>query len=186
MNNLHFGDEEQVAANSEVSIPRVQIRPIGEILREADLVSAYQLDLALQDRENFPHLRLGEIMAMRGWIDPRTADFFVEDWSQIVRDENRQPIGYYLVKSALLQPEQIETILEEQKNTGIRFGTIAVMQGLLKSTTLDFFLMSLYPQELATSPFITMHGRMSLDTSEEEYIDVPLFEMWDEIDWEDR
>lgn len=155
---------------------------IGTILREADLVSLHQLDLALKDQAQFPNLRLGEILAMRGWIKSETADFFVQDWSRIVTDRDRQPLGYYLVKSALLKPEQIETILEEQKSTGIRFGTIAVMQGLLKSTTLDFFLMNLFPTELNRSPFASMYGTMSLETSEEvpEYLPPMFFEEWEE------
>ena len=160
----------------------IEPKRIGTILREADLVSLHQLNLALKDQAKFPHLRLGEILAMRGWIKSETADFFVQDWSKIVTNRDRKPLGYYLVQSALLKPEQIETILEEQKSTGIRFGTIAVMQGLLKSTTLDFFLMNLFPRELNRSPFASMHGTMSLETSgdDPENLLPILFEEWEQ------
>ena len=173
---------ERASLNKERDLPlgNFQTQPIGALLREADLVSDYQLNLALEDQASFPNLRLGEILVMRGWIKSETADFFVKDWSKIIQTEVRQPLGYYLVKSALLEPEQISQILEQQKTTGIRFGTIAVMQGFLKSTTLDFFLASLYPKEMTTSPFVDMHGTMPLDTSGEEYIDIPLFETWDD------
>ncbi|MGL5943693.1 MAG: hypothetical protein ACRC2S_25660 [Waterburya sp.] len=52
---------------------------------------------------------------------------------------------------------QVEVILAEQKSTGVRFGTVAVFQGFLKSTTLDFFLANLFPEELHRSPLIHMH-----------------------------
>lgn len=160
---------------------------IGTILREADLVSIHQLDLALKDQANFPNLRLGEILAMRGWIKSETADFFVQNWSSIVKEKNRQPLGYYLVESGLLKPEQIKTILQEQESTGIRFGTIAVMQGLLKSTTLDFFLNNLFPVESTVSPFVTMYGTMDLEQcDDEEYSPQTFFEEWDdELIWQE-
>ena len=164
-----------------------EVKKIGAILREADLVSIHQLDLALKDQANFPNLRLGEILARRGWIKSETADFFVQNWSSIVQEKDRRPLGYYLVKSALLEPKQIETILKEQESTGIRFGTIAVMQGLLKSTTLDFFLINLFPRESAVSPFVTMYGTMDLTQAEnDEYLPPAFFEEWDdELIWQE-
>ena len=156
---------------------------LGTILTEADLVSIPQLDLALKDQTNFPNLRIGEILAMRGWIKPETANFFV-NWSQILKNKERQPLGQYLIQSAILKPEQLEAVLEEQKNTGIRFGTIAVMQGYLKSTTLDFFLMYLFPQEMAVSPFVNMYRTMPLEipASDTEYLELEpqFFEDWDD------
>ncbi len=132
----------------------IQPKPLGMILREADLVSIPQLQLALQSQVDYPHLRLGEILALRGWLKPETADFLAQDWLQLVQQKTRKPLGYYLQKSALLEEKQIKVILEEQKATGIRFGTVAVLQGLLKSTTLDFFLMYLFPKEVGVSPFV--------------------------------
>ena len=134
-------------------------KPIGAILQEADLVSISQIELALQEKSRYPHLRLGEVLAMHGWVKPETADFFVQDWSNVLRDREKDPLGYYLQQAGLLDKEQIDFILEEQRKTGIRFGTVAVLQGLLKSTTLDFFLSHLYPEELNVSPFINMYGK---------------------------
>ena len=131
----------------------IQPKPLGMVLREADLVSIPQLKLALESQIDYPYLRLGEILAVRGWLKPETADFFAQDWAQLVQQRTSEPLGYYLEKSALLELNQIEAVLEEQRATGIRFGTVAVLQGLLKSTTLDFFLMYLFPQEVGVSPF---------------------------------
>ncbi|MDJ0688004.1 MAG: hypothetical protein QNJ41_05815 [Xenococcaceae cyanobacterium MO_188.B32] len=132
----------------------IQPKPLGMVLREADLVSIPQLQLALQSQTDYPHLRLGEILALRGWLKPETADFLAQDWLQLVQQKTRKPLGYYLQKSALLDEKHIKAILEEQKATGIRFGTVAVLQGLLKSTTLDFFLMYLFPKEVGVSSFV--------------------------------
>jgi len=166
-------------------------KPIGKLLTEAGLVSKTQLELALQDQKNFPNLRLGEIMARRGWINAQTADFFVEDWSNIINAENRKPLGEYLAQSAILEAQQVEEILAKQKDTGVRFGAIAVMQGLLRSITLDFFLENLFPHESSTSPFISMNSGKSSQTScdeDEDFIEVPIFfEDWEqESYWEEE
>lgn len=131
---------------------------IGVILREADLVSQRQVELALQAKRHYSNLLLGEILAMQGWLKPETADFFVEEWSNVVKQRCREPLGYYLQQAALLEQEDIDQILEEQIQTGVRFGTVAVLQGFIKSTTLDFFLMNLFPQKLADSPFANMRS----------------------------
>lgn len=132
----------------------IQPKLFGMVLREADLVSIPQIQLALQSQKDHPQLRLGDILALRGWLKPETADFLVQDWPKLLQQKEKKPLGYYLQKSALLEEKQIKAILEEQKASGIRFGTVAVLQGLLKSTTLDFFLMYLFPQEAGISPFV--------------------------------
>jgi hypothetical protein len=184
----------QKTVTNQSHILEIKTKKIGTILREADLVSIPQLDLALRDQEYFPDLRLGEILAMRGWIKSETADFFVQDWSKIVQDKNRQPLGQYLVKSGLIEPTQLEAVLEEQKYTGIRFGTIAVMQGLLKSTTLDFFLMYLFPKEITVSPFVNMYRTMPLaiprnnnESKKEEFVESEsvFFEEWNDEEMPD-
>ncbi|MDJ0901878.1 MAG: hypothetical protein QNJ55_24070 [Xenococcus sp. MO_188.B8] len=130
---------------------------IGTLLRKADLISPFQIELALRAKQEYSHLRLGEIIAMQGWLKPETADFFVEEWSDLLQQRSREPLGYYLQQAALLEKEDVEAILEEQILTGVRFGTVAVLQGLIKSTTLDFFLMHLFPEQLGDSPFVNMH-----------------------------
>lgn len=135
----------------------LQTKTLGQILREADLVSSYQIESALRTQQNYPNLRIGEILAQQGLIKPRTADFFVQDWSKIVIQPEKDALGYYLKQAEILTCAQIEVILSEQESTGVRFGTVAVFQGFLKSTTLDFFLANLFPEELNKSPFINMY-----------------------------
>ena len=135
----------------------VQTKKLGTILREADLITASEIKSALQTQAGNPHLKIGEILAQQNSIKPETADFFVQEWSKIVVQPERDALGYYLRQAAILDRQQIEIILNEQRYTGIRFGTVAVFQGFLKSTTLDFFLANLFPQELHVSPFINMY-----------------------------
>ena len=136
----------------------IQAKPLGEILQEADLISSFQLETALSSQILYPELKIGEILAQDGFIKPETADFFVDQWSKVILEREKNALGYYLQKAGILSPEQIETILAEQQSTGIRFGTVAVFQGFLKSTTLDFFLANLFPEEMHKSPFINMYS----------------------------
>ena len=135
----------------------VQTKNLGSILQEADLITVGEIKSALQTQVSNPHLKIGKILAQQNSIKPETADFFAREWSKIVVQPEKDVLGYYLRQAAILDREQIEIILSEQRSTGIRFGTIAVFQGFLKSTTLDFFLANLYPEELHVSPFINMY-----------------------------
>ncbi len=137
----------------------VQIKPLGKILQEADLISLFQLESALENQIQNPNLRIGEILAQKGFIKPKTADFFAQDWSKVVIQPKNNALGYYLQQAAILNSAQVELVLAEQRYTGVRFGTIAVFQGFLKSTTLDFFLANLFPEEMHISPFINMYSR---------------------------
>jgi len=140
----------------------VQTQTLGETLQEADIISPFHIESALQTQVDHPNLRIGEILAQQGFIKPETADFFAQDWSKVVIQPEKDALGYYLQQAAILNSAQIEVILAEQRSTGVRFGTVAVFQGFLKSTTLDFFLANLFPEELHVSPFVNMYQGSSL------------------------
>ena len=129
-------------------------KPLGLILQEADLVSLPQLELALSDQYSYQNLKIGEIMALRGWIEQNTADFFAEKWHDLVQEKARKPLGYYLQEANLLKEEQINVILQEQKQSWLRFGAVAVLKGWITQNTLDFFLYNLFPTKVAESAFI--------------------------------
>lgn len=155
----------RLTAKDRANISRLvamQTKTLGEILQEADLVSSRQIESALQDKIQYPDLRIGEILAHKKWIKPKTADFFAQDWSKAVMESEKNALGYYLKQAAILDSEQIELILAQQKASGVRFGTVAVFQGFMKSTTLDFFLTNLFPQESNVSPFINMYSGSKL------------------------
>ncbi|MEN9520568.1 MAG: hypothetical protein RLZZ381_3156 [Cyanobacteriota bacterium] len=116
----------------------IQTKTLGEILRDADLVSPWQIESALQDKIQHPELRIGEILAQKDLIKPETANFFVQDWTKAVIEAEKNTLGYYLQQAAILDREQIEIILAEQRASGIRFGTVAVFQGFILKDTLRY------------------------------------------------
>ncbi|MBE9223472.1 hypothetical protein IQ215_12265 [Cyanobacterium stanieri LEGE 03274] len=115
-------------------------KPIGEKLEEAGLISKYQIEVALIDQISYIDTRLGEILALRGWLKQETVDFFVKDIPRLVFAEEKIRIGSYFKAAALLDEGQIGEILDEQIHSEIKFGYIAVLKGYLKQETLDFFL----------------------------------------------
>jgi hypothetical protein len=75
-----------------------QPRPrLGELLQAASLISAAQIEVALYDSYYYEHLRLGEILALRGWIGQKTADFFADRWWELQSQSETYPLGYYLL-----------------------------------------------------------------------------------------
>ncbi len=127
------------------------------MLQEAELITSGQLEVALHEQQYFEML-LGEILAQHGWIRQETADFFVESWPMLNQKSVQHPIGHYLQLAHLLDETQVQTILQEQKKIGVRFGSVAVLNGWLKQETLDYFLRSLAPNELKQSAFKTQSG----------------------------
>jgi hypothetical protein len=116
---------------------------LGEILQEVGLVSAAQIQIALQDQGIYDDMRIGEILALRGWLKQETADFFAERFPAIIKQPNKKPLGFYLKEAALLDDYQIRLLLTEQQENPtprIRFGKLVVLKGWLKQDTVDFFL----------------------------------------------
>ncbi len=116
---------------------------IGEILLEADLISPAQLKVALADQHSLFMLKLGEILAVRGWLKQETVDFLVEKVINHQQDSSQNSdkrIGQYFQQAGLLTNEQVDLVLQEQKKLGTKFGYIAVLKGFLKQKTLTFFL----------------------------------------------
>lgn len=114
---------------------------LGAILQQAGLVSAEQVNQALEQQKQInSNLTIGEILASQGRIDSKTVAFFAQSWSSLIKEKPKQPIGQYLKQAALLNDEQIQAILSEQRNSQRKFGEVAISKGWLKETTLNFFL----------------------------------------------
>lgn len=112
---------------------------LGTVLQQADLVSDAQLEVVLKDQARYPNVRIGEMLALRGWLNQETADFFAYRWKTL-KEHKHQPLGYFLKQAALLDDEQINHILTEQGKLKLQFGAVAVHRGWLKQTTVEFFL----------------------------------------------
>ena len=138
----------------DITVPDFYLpQRLGEILCRSGLISIAQLEVALYDQHEYNHIRLGEILALRGWVKQQTADFFADKWPYIRVQENRHRLGYYFRQAALLDSSQIETILTEQQQKALRFGTLAVLHGWIAQQTLDFFLDALFPAQASTVRF---------------------------------
>lgn len=131
--------------NKNESIISKAKRPLGEILIEAGLISASQLELALQQQQKDTR-RIGEILASHNWIEQQTADFFVDKWPQLLSQKQKKPLIYYFRHSGLLQEQQIAILLREQKQQekSVRFHRLAVERGYIKQLTVDFFLANVF------------------------------------------
>ena len=121
-------------------------KPLGQLLSEAGLISAQQIEIALHEQmTNDSGIKIGEIFASRGWIKQETADFFVEQWNQLMEQNQKQPLVYYLRAACLLNEREIEYLLQQRNNseTKVRFHHLAVQKGLIKQETVDFFVRNL-------------------------------------------
>ena len=128
-----------------IIVPKTYWHPLlGEILRDADLITEAQLKTVLTDKQLYKHQKIGEILALRGWLKQETVDFFAEEWEKCLQQGAKYPIGEYFKKAGLLHENYVETILCLQKRLKRKFGEIAVNQGLLKPKTLSFFLDNLF------------------------------------------
>ncbi|WP_013320484.1 hypothetical protein [Gloeothece verrucosa] len=130
---------------------------LGEILRQANLVSSSQLEEALSEQSQ-THNRIGDILVRRGWVKRETADFFATHWANLVNETEKplkQPLGHYLKEAGLLDDEQINTIISEQDQgkLWVRLGASAALKGWLKQSTVDFFVEHLFPEQASDSPF---------------------------------
>lgn len=148
-------------------------QPIGEILQQAYLISPSQIDVALRDQERYQELHLGElkigeILALRGWLKQETTEFFVYKWDALLKQKHRQPLGYYLYEAGLLNESQIRYLLEEQQKlpTKLRLGELAYLEGWLNLKTVDYFVKNLS----SATPTILKHHATSFTISEEHQI----------------
>ncbi|MDJ0732451.1 MAG: hypothetical protein QNJ33_20995 [Crocosphaera sp.] len=150
----------KVKSNIIISAPHIVIpnnywNPLlGEVLRDADLITEAQLQTVLRDKREYKHQKIGEIFALRGWLKQETVDFFAEEWGNCLQQGPQYPIGEYLKQAGLLNQGDIKRILNLQEQVQIKFGAIAVSQGLLTQKTLNFFLENLFSQASKDSLFV--------------------------------
>ncbi|WP_019508311.1 pentapeptide repeat-containing protein [Pleurocapsa sp. PCC 7319] len=132
-------------SHNSLSTKSGQHKQLGVILSDAGLISAQQIEVALRDQLRNSEMRIGEILALRGWIKQETADFFVERWGELVEQPQKKPLVYYFRESALLDEDQISAILLEKSKRmeKVRFHQVAVQMGLISQQTVDFFIKNL-------------------------------------------
>ena len=135
------------------------LKPLGLVLEKSGLISHEQLATALEDQHQLSNLKIGEILAVKGWIKLETANFFAEQWPKLLDQSQKKPLGQHLKAAALLSDRQIQDILQQQQQTGSKFGSVAVSNGLLAQSTVDFFLEQL---ELIKAVYAQLNGAEDL------------------------
>jgi glycosyltransferase involved in cell wall biosynthesis len=115
--------------------------PLGQLLKQAGLLSDTQVQTVLEIQRTTQHsLRFGDILVQQGLLKPETIDFIAEYSQNPVKKDRQHPLGYYLKSAKLLDDRQIKAILDEQHQTHLRFGEVAVRFGWVKQETIDFVL----------------------------------------------
>ena len=125
--------------------------PLGLLLKNAGLISNEQLQKALEIQSQYTQMKLGEILILQEGIRAKTINFFVNKWQDVLAQGQQFPIGYYLNQAALLDEQQIQIILHEQKSNQQKFGVLAAQKGWVKQSTIDFILDSLSKSPLTMS-----------------------------------
>jgi hypothetical protein len=125
----------------------VVIKPLGKVLEQAGLISDFQVRTALEIQSQSNQIKFGTILVTQGLLKQKTVDFFADRLPELLQQPKIKPLGYYLQEAALIDSQQIETLLEEQKQTGMRLGELAVEKGWLREKTLNFFLQHLEQTE---------------------------------------
>ena len=120
--------------------------PMGQVLQDAELLSHDQVRMVLatqaelKQRSRRRSRRFGDLVVEKGWLPPATVDFFAEQYPKLRQAQYTQPLGQYLKAAALMNDDQIRTILTEQDLYGGRFGEIAVTKGWVPKGTIDILL----------------------------------------------
>jgi N-acetylglucosaminyldiphosphoundecaprenol N-acetyl-beta-D-mannosaminyltransferase len=114
--------------------------PLGQILQDAELLSPEQVAQILALQKQSQKRRFGDLVIEQGWLAPATVHFFADQLPKLPRSRYRLPIGEYLKTAAILNEEQIYTILSQQDRLGGLFGEIAVQQGWVAQGTINLLL----------------------------------------------
>lgn len=158
---------------------------LGSTLRKAGLISLAQIQVALVDQEYNQQMRIGEVLALRGWIKQSTADFFADEWSLLLKKSAKYPLGYYFAEADLMDLSQINAVLQEQKQLWIKFGSVAVIKGFIQQQTLDFFLAHLFPLALSEAPTIGAQINQDKQQPTKNTVDDELKNVLAPIDYDD-
>ena len=115
------------AGRHEDSVPQpntqllTSSRPLGEILRQAGLITEAQLQDALRTQQELGSYKpVGQILVDRRIITREQLDLFLDRYHKWPR------LGEILVKTKVVTKEQLEIALAHQKKTGHRLGETIV------------------------------------------------------------
>jgi len=120
-------------------------------LKEAGLISKAQIEIAQQDRLQHPNLELEEILTLRGWLKPKTLNFFANQIIELIKNSQTITLKEFIESAALLEPQQINNLIKLEEKTGINFDTLLIKSQSINKATISFFqkYLTTNSQELA-------------------------------------
>ena len=123
------------------------------------------------EQKIYTHLKFGEILALHGWVNQKTADFFADELCHLIKKPKAIKIGKYFHQAGLLTDKEIKEILTEQFDLGIKFGFMAVLKGCIKQETLEFFLKYVVNGSRKVANDTLSHHLSSIDDDRTEILD---------------
>ena len=154
-----------------LTVSELVAQPMGQVMQEAGLINQGQVQVALMEQKIYTHLKFGEILALHGWVNQKTADFFAEELLHLVKKPKVTKIGRYFHQAGLLTNKDIQEILTEQFDLGIKFGFMAVLKGCIKQETLEFFLKYVVNGSRKVADDTLSHHLSSIDDDRTEVLD---------------
>ena len=154
-----------------LTVSELIAQPMGQILQEAGLINQGQVQVALMEQKIYTHLKFGEILALHGWVNQKTADFFADELCHLIKKPKAIKIGKYFHQAGLLTDKEIKEILTEQFDLGIKFGFMAVLKGCIKQETLEFFLKYVVNGSRKVANDTLSHHLSSIDDDRTEVLD---------------
>ena len=152
LHSFHFFQKQSI---SMLSVPDSQDykknQPIGQLLTEAGLIVKPQLDLALMNQKmpDYNNLKLGEILALRGWVPQKTSDFFANYWQELLEqsqaEQHKIGLDACLYESGLITSEEIVEILVHKKEKYIDIFSLILKHSHIREKTLDYLVTNLCP-----------------------------------------
>lgn len=121
----------QVTAPADGAPTPSQERRLGELLVQEGLITQAELQQALEIQRGLevPH-PLGKILVEQKLITHRQLNLFLD------RYRKRPRLGEVLIKTGVISPEQLDTALNHQKQTGQRLGETLIQLNFATDETL--------------------------------------------------
>ncbi|MEO1131513.1 MAG: hypothetical protein AAFX40_02275 [Cyanobacteria bacterium J06639_1] len=130
----------QSKRSAQQALESLQHVPFGQMLGEAGLLNAEQIDALVSLHLDDPSCKFGDLAVREGYIKQETVDFMSVRLPQLLKASWHYPLGQYLRLAALLDDEQVSLILMEQAASPqpALFGELAIAKGWVSRRTVNW------------------------------------------------
>lgn len=133
------------------------MKPLGQQLVEAGLLTQEQLDTTLQAQKSQPDKLLGQILVEKQLLTQQEFDQFMQNRMSI-----QQPLGELLVDKEAITREQLNKALSVQMQLGPTakpLGQLLVDQGAIDQAALDDLIQQQYAEQETLRKKLTVKGQ---------------------------